>query len=147
MQRSSLLLGTIVAITCMPGLAAAPTVEIEWVPVTWQQVAVSDGEKLYGELCASCHGAQARGDGPAAAALDTAIPDLTRLAIRNGGQFPLADVERTIAGDRIHGTREMPQWRLVLRDVRPDIKLGHRETFARARIHDVALHLESLQLR
>ncbi len=147
MRGSSIVLGTIVTMTFLLALAAAPNVELEWKPVDWEQVAQGDGERLYGELCASCHGAEARGDGPAALALDTPVPNLRLLAMRNDGRFPLADVERTIAGDRVHGTREMPQWRLALRDVRPDFKLARRELLARDRIHDVALYLESIQVR
>ncbi len=35
------------------------------------------GERLYQQLCATCHGASGRGDGPAAASLQPKAPDLT----------------------------------------------------------------------
>jgi hypothetical protein len=41
------------------------------------------------------------------------VPDLTRIAQRDGGEFPLEDVRRTIDGrfDRpAHGPRDMPVW-------------------------------------
>jgi hypothetical protein len=41
------------------------------------------------------------------------VPDLTRLARREGGEFPDADVRRTIDGrfERpAHGARDMPVW-------------------------------------
>jgi hypothetical protein len=41
------------------------------------------------------------------------VPDLTRLAYRDGGEFPEQDVLRTIDGRherRAHGPREMPVW-------------------------------------
>ena len=59
---------------------------------------VAAGAQTYRALCAVCHGPQGQGDGPLAAQLDTSPSDLTRIAARNGGVFPHAQV---IA--RIHG--------------------------------------------
>ncbi len=56
------------------------------------------GEALYLARCAACHGPEARGDGAMAALLSVQVADLTRIAARNGGAFPLADVVRTIDG-------------------------------------------------
>jgi len=41
------------------------------------EVAAADGEELYRNYCAVCHGAEGRGDGPAASSLDPPPPDLT----------------------------------------------------------------------
>jgi hypothetical protein len=71
------------------------------------------GVELYERLCASCHGAQAKGDGPIAPLIKIGVPDLTRLAQRDGGEFPAQDVLRTIDGrfERpAHGARDMPVW-------------------------------------
>ena len=57
-----------------------------------------DGEAAFMADCAGCHGAAAQGDGPLAAGLDTAPPDLTRIAARNGGTFPRDRVMSTIDG-------------------------------------------------
>lgn len=74
---------------------------------------VASGRRTYMTRCASCHGLEARGDGPVAEALRTAPTDLTWLADRNGGAFPrdyvIAVVTGT-AGIPAHGTREMPVW-------------------------------------
>ncbi len=71
------------------------------------------GEELYGRFCASCHGEQARGDGPVARSLRTAPPDLTTISQRHG-QFPVGLISDMIDGRgvdvRAHGTREMPVW-------------------------------------
>jgi mono/diheme cytochrome c family protein len=67
----------------------------------------------YSSACASCHGADGRGAGPAARALRTPPADLTLLAARNGGVFPRDAVVATIVGERVlpaHGSREMPVW-------------------------------------
>jgi mono/diheme cytochrome c family protein len=74
------------------------------------------GEALYNRYCASCHGADAKGDGPVAASLRIPPPDLTMLAQRAGGRFDEAAVMGAIDGRRIiagHGTREMPVWGAV----------------------------------
>jgi mono/diheme cytochrome c family protein len=71
------------------------------------------GAELYRVFCASCHGPQAHGDGPVAATLKPAVPDLTRIAARNGGTFPIERVRTIIDGQsvpRAHGTRAMPVW-------------------------------------
>ena len=71
------------------------------------------GEELFGRFCASCHGEQARGDGPVARSLNTAVPDLTLIQARYG-EFPAMRVRDTIDGRgvdiRAHGTRAMPVW-------------------------------------
>lgn len=72
----------------------------------------ASGSELYGQFCASCHGASGRGDGPVAAALKGPVPDLTRIGARQGG-FPAERVRDMIDGRAMvpaHGTREMPVW-------------------------------------
>lgn len=48
--------------------------------------------------CATCHGLEARGNGPMTQVLSVEVPDLTLLAARNGGEFPLMRVIETIDG-------------------------------------------------
>jgi mono/diheme cytochrome c family protein len=71
------------------------------------------GKIEYQSNCASCHGIGAKGDGPMSTELKRRPTDLTVLAKRNNGVFPLNSVYRIIDGrDAIpsHGTREMPVW-------------------------------------
>jgi mono/diheme cytochrome c family protein len=71
------------------------------------------GMEMYQQLCASCHGVSGRGDGPVASLVKIGVPDLTRIAYRDGGEFPAEDVRRTIDGRwdrRAHGARDMPVW-------------------------------------
>jgi mono/diheme cytochrome c family protein len=78
------------------------------------------GQQLYSRLCASCHGASAHGDGPVAPYIKTGVPDLTRIAWRDGGEFPTEDVIRIIDGRlarSAHGTRDMPVWGWQLYDM------------------------------
>jgi hypothetical protein len=90
------------------GMAACSTVQP-------QQKTVSQmtGMEMYESFCASCHGVRGKGDGPVAPLVKIGVPDLTRIAYRDGGEFPTEDVRRTIDGrfDRpAHGPRDMPVW-------------------------------------
>src|ERR1035438_4347192 len=48
-----------------------------------------NGDDLYKEFCAVCHGTDGRGGGPAASALKTAPSDLTQFAKQHGGKFTI----------------------------------------------------------
>jgi mono/diheme cytochrome c family protein len=71
------------------------------------------GPELFERFCASCHGSGARGNGPVAASLNVAVPDLTTIAARYG-EFPAMSIRDVIDGrgidKRAHGTRTMPVW-------------------------------------
>lgn len=73
-----------------------------------------DGAKIFQSHCAACHGADARGHGPAAAALKQSLHDLTLLSSRNGGKFPYQKVKEIIQRKQptqaAHGSSEMPIW-------------------------------------
>lgn len=71
------------------------------------------GAQLYKRFCASCHGDKGYGDGVVAASFNIMVPDLTRIAKRQGGVYPVDKVRQVIDGRtpmRPHGTREMPVW-------------------------------------
>jgi mono/diheme cytochrome c family protein len=75
--------------------------------------AAAKGKVIYQRYCASCHGSDARGDGPLAADLKVPPGDLTRLAEKANGRFPFDLVARSIDGrqtTRGHGTPDMPVW-------------------------------------
>lgn len=124
--------------------------EVKIKPLRWHQVAIGDGGELYLELCAVCHGPNAKGDGPAAPALKKPVPDLTLLASKNQGVFPVDQVAKTISGEhRIesHGSVDMPMWGQAFAGVRPDWKQFHREAFARQKIYNLTEYLESVQVQ
>jgi mono/diheme cytochrome c family protein len=103
------------------------------------------GDSLYKAYCASCHGDDAKGNGPMAAWLKVQPSDLTRITARNGGKFPLARVDRIISGEEAlpsgHGTRVMPIWGPVFSQVTQDQDLG------RVRIDNLARYLRDIQSR
>jgi mono/diheme cytochrome c family protein len=73
----------------------------------------ASGHDMFVSYCASCHGKDAKGDGPAAAALSAAPADLTSLSKQNGGKYPEMRVTSILRGEGkvvAHGTQEMPVW-------------------------------------
>jgi mono/diheme cytochrome c family protein len=71
------------------------------------------GAQLYANNCASCHGAQGEGDGPVAAVMKVAVPNLRNLNLRNNGEFPADAVRAYVDGRNLptaHGDRYMPIW-------------------------------------
>ena len=63
--------------------------------------------------CATCHGTDGKGHGPLSAQLKTAPANLTTIAKRNNGVFPVSVVYETVDGRKeikSHGTRDMPIW-------------------------------------
>jgi mono/diheme cytochrome c family protein len=78
----------------------------------WAEDAVP-GKIDYLSSCAACHGEDGKGDGILASVLKVPPADLTTLAGRNGGFFPLSAVTEIIDGRTLiaaHGTRKMPMW-------------------------------------
>ena len=67
----------------------------------------SAGAVLYRRYCASCHGVDGRGDGPAAAALSPPPRDLTQLTSSVRELMQQIDGSRTV---RAHGSAAMPVW-------------------------------------
>jgi mono/diheme cytochrome c family protein len=104
------------------------------------------GAELFERFCAACHGTEAHGDGPVAAGLATAVPDLTRISERNGGNFPVDTVRDTIDGRvlvRAHGTRVMPVWGYEFWVEEGADITAERE--ARELVRRLVLYLESIQ--
>lgn len=103
------------------------------------------GPQLYAAYCAVCHGKDARGNGPMVKQLKPKVPDLTTIAKRNGGKFPLEQVQAIIAGtatgESAHGTREMPIWGPVFSQIEWEQDLG------KVRINNLARYLQSLQVK
>ena len=101
------------------------------------------GVDLYRAYCASCHGLDAKGNGPAASALKTKPADLTALAKKNGGVFPAPRVRKVIMGDGViasHGSREMPVWGPIFHQIEEDVDRGN------VRLENLVKYLESVQV-
>jgi mono/diheme cytochrome c family protein len=124
-----------------PAVPQATAPQVRHVPAPYSNPA--SGKAMYVAYCASCHGVDGRGEGPAAQALKTMPANLTTLALKNGGTFPEAHVAAVIQGDTAtpaHGGKDMPVWGPVFR------ALGqHQSSEAQLRIRNLVKYLESIQ--
>ncbi|ETX28855.1 c-type cytochrome [Roseivivax isoporae] len=108
---------------------------------------VVQGRALFLAQCAGCHGASGQGDGPAAAGLQPA--DLTRIAARRDGVWPVLEVMSILDG---YARRTTPRPGMP---VVPALTEGPRVPFdsgngmvreVRANLVAVARYLETLQV-
>ena len=104
------------------------------------------GDALFAKHCATCHGADGEGGGPAASAMRVVPPNLRSLAKRNGGTFPRDAIAAYIDGRQqvaSHGDRLMPVWGDFLQ--RPEDKGS--DAPVRMRIEALVQFIERLQYR
>jgi len=143
-------LAALVLLVCSLGLsaqtsAAAPDDKpaIKHVPASY--TTPSSGKSMFDAYCASCHGTDATGDGPAASALKMPTTNLTSLSMKNGGVFPAAHVAAVIQGDAMtpaHGSKDMPVWGPIFMSIG-----GHSKSEVQLRIRNLTNYLESLQVK
>ena len=107
-----------------------------------------DGHQIYAAQCAACHGAD--GTGRADVAREAPVPDLTRMAARNDGTFPMLRVLERLEGYGLGVTEiarsDMPRYGLLM-----DGELMRVETAeglsqpVPAKLVAIARHLQSIQ--
>ncbi|MEI7446120.1 MAG: cytochrome c [Burkholderiales bacterium] len=127
-----------------PGAAQTPTPS---------PVGVELGRHEFESNCATCHGMEARGDGPMKPFLAREPADLTAIARRHGGTFPrsaIADLidGRGVTGPGPHGTRDMPVWGRIYREQSDAQTRGTpfpAEWSVRGRIVALVDYLQSIQ--
>lgn len=104
-----LLAGLISAVSFGNAQQAIP--KIKDVPL--QPTSPASGQQMFVHYCASCHGAKATGNGPAAPALKAHPTDLTALSQKNGGTFPVYRIQSVLkfgVENPAHGSVDMPVW-------------------------------------
>ena len=104
---------------------------------------VPSGAAIYTQYCASCHGTDAKGNGPIKQVLRKPAPDLTTLAKRHGGKFPYAyvvGVLRFSPGISSHGSGDMPMWG-------PLFEYYYNQKSAQQRIRNLCDFLAALQVK
>jgi mono/diheme cytochrome c family protein len=105
-----LVASSVLALAAIPGPLAAQSTSLP--------DEMKNGEALFQQYCAPCHGSDARGNGPVAGDLKTAPPSLREIAKRRAGQFDAKEVAAFIDGrnmPRAHGTSDMPIWGRLFR--------------------------------
>ena len=104
---------------------------------------VSSGPKMFQAYCSSCHGAEAKGNGPMAKSLKAQPKDLTLLSSNNNGKFPADKIMGLLGnmpGTEAHGSKEMPVWGDVLRAV-------ERPEAVKLRLSNITSYLQSIQVK
>jgi len=123
-------------------IAADSSLVIKEVPA--KPTSPASGRQMFNEYCATCHGLDGKGHGPAAPALKVTPPDLSLLSRNNRGKFPDRHVYSAIRGDvnlTVHGSKDMPVWGVVFREMN-----GHAGNVeASERIANLCRYIESLQ--
>jgi mono/diheme cytochrome c family protein len=137
-MRSATLLVFIFGPILLP--AQDPTIKVK--SVSASPTSAASGKEMFNAYCASCHGQDGKGNGPAAPALKDMPADLTSLARKNGGKFPGMAVMTSIenGGTRAHGSKDMPVWGPVLMSVS-----NGRTLVVSQRISNLTGYIESLQ--
>ncbi|HVJ08609.1 MAG TPA: cytochrome c [Acidisarcina sp.] len=101
------------------------------------------GKEMYGAYCATCHGTDGKGNGPAAAALKTHPTDLTMLAKNNGNKFPQDHIVSVLRfGSELpsHGSVDMPVWGPVLHSMNRSNSAEEQQ-----RISNLTRYLKTIQ--
>jgi mono/diheme cytochrome c family protein len=117
--------------------------EIKHVPAP--STSAASGKQMFNAYCASCHGVDAKGDGPAASALKSPPADLTQLAKSNGGKYPALRVSSALTGTAelaAHGNKDMPVWGPIFYRMG-----GGSEAEEHQRIANLNHYIESLQAK
>jgi len=137
--RHTILAGTLLFLVC----ASVANGQAGKNPTPLPPAYMPSGEQTFKQFCASCHGADAKGNGPASYSLKVPAPDLTTLAKRHEGKFPYKYVESVLlfgVGFTAHGSSDMPTWGPVFL-----LLDKHDERTVRQRIRNVCDYLASLQ--
>ena len=135
----------------LPVLAAALLVGLGYTQsntngtIAVNKTTATSGMQMYINYCASCHGVDGRGNGPAAAALRIPPTDLTVLSKNNHGVFPETHIVTVLqygAEFPSHGSAEMPVWGPIfgkMDTVNPQVK--------QLRISNLIRYLKTLQIK
>jgi mono/diheme cytochrome c family protein len=138
-MRSTILSAVLLSVLLIASAKGAPAVDD-----TLPSNAVPSGKAMYRQYCATCHGVEAKGDGPYAPMLKVPPPNLTTLAKRHDGKFPydyVTEVLRFGPGPTIaHGSADMPTWGPIFQYLDKN-----NERAVRQRIKNLCDYLASLQ--
>lgn len=111
---------------------------------TAKRANAASGRDTFLSYCASCHGKDAKRNGPAAIAMKTVPPDLTTLTKRHEGKYPVGYVGAILKfglSPASHGSEDMPVWGSRFETLDPV-----RDPTGQQHVDDVVAYIESLQL-
>jgi len=134
MNTAKILIVAVLLLT-LPGISLA------------QNPPASGGEAMYRDYCGSCHGFDAKGNGPLVSVLKVHPTDLTLLSKQNNGVFPALRLSKVIDGReavRAHGTAEMPVWGREF-TLQEKGTMGTEKAAVSGRIQALVAFLDSIQ--
>lgn len=108
----------------------------------WEPTYPANAADAYRQWCASCHGLEGRGDGPAATAMSPRPTDLTTSTLSEAELMKVIDGRRTL---RAHGDASMPVWGHVFEQVREGDSRQHRD--ALRQVQGLAEYVIALRAR
>jgi len=138
--RSACLTMALVILSIVPAKAQSQSKEVKKEPI--QTTSPNSGSEMFHSYCAPCHGADGKGNGPAATSLKNPPANLTQLAKKNSGKFP-ADHVTTVLRNGVsgaHGSSDMPVWGPLFSQVS-----GHDDALVQMRISNLVRYLETIQ--
>jgi mono/diheme cytochrome c family protein len=128
--------------------AASAVVAIALLSAAYALAAEISGKADFDQNCASCHGTDGKGNGPALYTIPGVHPpDLTQLSRNNGGQFPTADVYNSIDGRKkvpSHERLTMPFWGVTMQSEGNEFT-PQSDAEVKKRINDIVSYIESIQ--
>jgi mono/diheme cytochrome c family protein len=145
-RKGAVIPGAIAASLLICGFVFSSSQKVEAQTTPPASQGIQAAKDLFLQHCASCHGASAKGDGPAAKALKTPPSDLTMLAARNKGEFPEMKVLGAISsGPRTpaHGSAVMPVWGPMFREVTD----AATESEVQLKIYNLMEYIRTLQVK
>jgi mono/diheme cytochrome c family protein len=145
--RSIILLGTLVVAAglCLAQEQAATKPVVKQTPI--KQTSPASGKEMYLAYCAPCHGADGKGNGPAALSMKVVPTDLTQLSKKHDGKFPANSLASTLkfgssATAGAHGSADMPVWGPLFQSLD-----RFHDTSVQQRVSNLVSFIETLQTK
>ena len=144
-KKSLMVLGTLLVATtvCLAQEKAETKPVVKKAPI--QQTSAASGKEMFTQYCAPCHGADGKGNGPAASSMKSMPTDLTQLAKKNDGKFPSAKMASTLNfgdGQTAHGSKDMPVWGPLFRSLDK-----YHDSVVQQRVANLVGYIETLQVK
>jgi len=150
MKRKYVILGMAIGGFMIVGAEAVAASGTTGTPLVSEGISLDLGKRDFRTYCASCHGAEGKGDGTLGEFLTLAVPDLTKLSKLNAGKFPAERITQVIDGRadvKVHGMRDMPVWGdwFNAEAISQDTDRETRELIVEDRIRSLVGYIESIQ--
>jgi mono/diheme cytochrome c family protein len=110
-----------------------------------KQTSPASGKEMFSAYCAPCHGADGKGNGPAASSLKVPPTDLTQMARKHDGKFPANYLASTLkfgsgTAAGAHGSVDMPVWGPLFQSLD-----RFHDTSVQQRVSNLVGYVESIQ--